>query len=371
MSKEMYENYDLSLYEQLSQRSQIINELAAPDNPLYEAAQARYATLREGRRHNFTPVLDAAVGTVLDTLIVPAQPGSGLVVSREQMAREADEALCETAERHKDAILDAATAVGMRAGDDYPYIAHILDNDSGTKPEFLAEGGVGYASIVRRGVLDKVLSACGRSLEVVYQFGDDRRIAPTLYSDSKKGESNFNPEHKLIHGLTGDYFAPDQIFTEYEANMATAVRDGYSIMREETSLIDMPYRRFAALGRPAVPERASALLFMNQPENKGLVGGLASIEDRFVNKTSRLVIATHGYRRPVAELEAVQWMRDRGHEYRRPIVVGDVPGESYRYEDSEIVVPEPSAQFYVEQLAAYGKMLLAELAHFGHRSSLH
>ena len=310
------------------------------------------------------PLLAATYGTEWHSPkftydIILEKPAAGEPLSeRFVLVEKLTAATRGTVEEHAPAILKLADRLGMRRRgetEDYSTI------DS-SRAVFIAEGGANKTSVVRRGVAEQAIKALygdAAGQVTLYQLGGDRKVP------AARADGSDNPEHKTVRALAGE-FLPIGTFTEFDANLATALADGYEIafISDCNTQHDVPeqFQKVFALA-PQI-KRVVALthkdgsrpsLVQVQPSGKGLEGGFDAINAIAPLEDKQLVIATNGQYRPKDTLQAHAWGRTRNVQMTTAVTLGDEPGDEYFYQGAPIATAARPAAAYVNEIALYGR----------------
>lgn len=266
---------------------------------------------------------------------------------------EANEAVRAVTLEHQDRIFGVANELGMRlVSGSGIRLSETVDDIQPGRAMFVVEGGANKTSIVRRGVAQKVITAVygHKSVGVrVYQFGSDRQIAP-----ERNGAPN--KEHEVIRSLT-DEFAPDEPFTEFDANLATALEEGYDFVSlDQTTDAEMAGR---VQNHMLVKSQFSPWLHMVQPKGKGLEGALDTLP---ITSHGQIVVATNGQYRPKARLQTALWAKRRKLDNVSILAAGDEPGDVFPYSRGDVTVPDRPASAYVNEMVVLWRLANKVLA---------
>jgi hypothetical protein len=293
---------------------------------------------------------------------VLARPEKGKSLSpRWQLVEELNK-VTEVGEWQAD-ILEAATVTGMRrkgGHEDYSAI-------DPQKAIFIVEGGANKTSVVRRSVAEKALHALyGEDISDhrLYQLGSNRVIEPV------RADGSPNPEHDIVRKLIGDAlpkdeavrkltgnFSPDDPFTEFQANLATALVDGYTIVSVSGP---RPGIGQAVTLEPADTNRPR--LVQVQPAGVGLESGFDTIATLEVPLDRQFVIATNGQYRPKDMLQAAAWITKNNVPMTPAVAIGDETDDVSGFRQGDIVTPSRPPAAYVNELALYGRQTAEALA---------
>lgn len=266
---------------------------------------------------------------------------------------EAHNAVREVTQEQQDRIFGVANELGMRLlSGTGARLGEGVDEIEPGRAKFVVEGGANKTSIVRRGVAEKAIQAAygPKSLAVrVYQFGSDRQIAP-----ERNGAPN--KEHEVIRSLT-DEFAPDEPFTEFDANLATALEDGYDFVSlDNTTDAEMAER---VQNHMLVKSQFSPWLHLVQPKGKGLEGALDTLP---ITSHEQIVVATNGQYRPKARLQTALWAKRRKLDNMSILAIGDEPGDVFPYSRGDVTVPDRPASAYVNEMVVLWRLANKVLA---------
>jgi hypothetical protein len=283
-----------------------------------------------------------------------AEPGSGPVLEPRWSLlpdEEAGPAVKETIAGLGTAILQAATALDMRRLGESGRLPEALDAID-DRARFLVESGANRTSIVRRGlavIAMQLIHGDAVSERAVLQFGGNRNIQPT------RADGSANPEHRIIRELTGDRFDEDQAFTEFEANVATAVADGYN----QVNAYQSPS---SAVSKGVVLTRAEGYprLRVIQPTGPRFDEAL----DTLVVGDRQLVITTNGQYRPKARLQTGLWAARKGIDDVSVIALGDEGGDVFAYAgpSGDVDVADRPAGTYVNEFIVVWRLASRLLA---------
>lgn len=370
-------------HEQLNQSSEqlilhqveVITEQAQPGGGLYAIAAAKAET-RPTDRNTFTP---AEVYDIVVPLRAPAD-----APPRWQMVEGAPAKAKEAATQHRDAILHAATEVGMiRRGDQEDYAR--IDP---TNAVVVVPGGANRTSIVRRQVAAMGIREAGIEHPRIYQFGSGQTVVAPI-----DGKGSPNKEHALLRTLAGE-FLPSGAFTQFDANLATALAQGYNI---KTIIDTDPGRLPADLSRSVRLAVAPSITFRRaielthpdeslrgtlpdvtliEPANPSFEGGLDAVraieaaEGRDLHG-KQLVIATNGQYRPMAELQAREWSQGAHIDMQPPVALGDEPGDVVSYGNEQSVTAARGETLYANELALLGRRATAHAVTAAKRNQQH
>lgn len=348
-------------YEQdAAQMARTITELAQPEGALYEVAAAKVPEMPTGA--NGRPV--SLPHEVYD--IVTPQRDAGTGPARWEMVADASAKAKEAAEEHKDEILRAAIAVGM--------INPVEDSSAINAPKavVVVQDGANKTSIVRRDVAAKGIREAGiNGTNPMYQFGSrDRAIVPT------RADGSDNPEHKLLRGLAGDYL-PTGEFTAFDANLATALAQGYEIetiidtnpgrltdtMPDSARLAVNPITTFTrALELVHEDDETYPDLTLIEPKKGTFAGGLDAVKSIEAAKGHDLegrqfVIGTNGQYRPMIELQVTEWAEEQGVDMLHPVALGDEPGDEVRFGEQVFTTADRPPVLYANELSLFGRAI--------------
>jgi hypothetical protein len=257
----------------------------------------------------------------------------------------------------------AAMATGMcRKGGHEDYSA--IDPQ---KAVFVVEGGANKTSVVRRGVAEKALHVLyGEDISDhrVYQLGGNRVIEPV------RADGSPNPEHDIVRKLIGDTlpkdeavqklvgdFSPDDSFTEFQANLATALVDGYTVVS-----VAGPRPEVGQTVTLAHADTKRPRLVQVQPTGVGLEGGFNAVAALEVPLDRQFVIATNGQYRPKDMLQAAAWVTKNDIPMTPAVAIGDETDEKFRFRQGDIVTPGRPPAAYINELALYGRQTAESLA---------
>ena len=249
-----------------------------------------------------------------------------------------------------DEVMTAAATLGMVRTDkteDYESIdqRHAL---------FIVEGGANKSSIVRRGVANlaiKQIYGDKAGKVVMTQFGSSRVVSPT------RADGSVNPEHGTVRDLAGE-FLPTSTFTEFDANLATALADGYEIKYIAPQELSEKIGQLILL-KPVNADMPTLLQIKPNAQGGGLRDGLDALNDAVPLEGRQIVAATNGHYKTKDMLQADIWSRTSGVTmHYPPVAIGDEPGDSFPFQDKVIVTPARTAEAYLTEIALTGRQSL-------------
>jgi len=342
-------NHAQSVY---TARHSVIDVMARPGEPMYEVATAALAEPPE------TPLTP----TEVFDLILPSHGAGG--PARYELLERADARIAAAAADHAATSPYSfnlrLTTLGMRRvlhEEEYHPSNYAMDSI------FVVPGGANRTSIVRRHVATQAMRAINVN-GPMYQFGSNKVVPPV------RTDGSANPEHNLLRSLAPD-FLPEDAFTQFDANLATAQQQGYEIMADTKNADQLPatsptpiFRRAIILHHPdaeAFPD-----LSLIEPFEPTFEGGLDAVRsfEEFLDRPlagRRILVATNGQYRPVAELQALEWADAAGVEMRLPHAFGDEPGDTMPYQGRTFTTAERSPLTYFQEMAALGRRLSSPL----------
>lgn len=318
--------------------------------------ELREGFLRDIAAAKVADLPDNVTPTEVAGIIVPESTAADGVILEPRWTlvaqAEAHEAVRAATAEQESKIHTVASWVGMRLlSTDGERQAEATGDIDPQRAVFIVEGGANKTSVVRRDVaLGAMRTIYGNDTrnQQMYQFGSGRKITP-----ERNGEPN--KEHQVIMSLTSGLLEPDETFTEFDANFATAIEDDYEIVQNNppASLVKQAARHEVLLHRNHRPT-----LHLVQPAGPGLEGGLEALDltDR------QLVIATNGQYRPKDRLQSALWAHNRGMEAPSVVALGDEPGDVYSYLPGRIEVPNRPASAYVNELVILWRLANRVLA---------
>jgi hypothetical protein len=332
---------------EIAHAAALIENQLLPGGFLYEVADAK-AEMPDGLSAN------EVAGIVLPE---PApQSGSGVVLEARWTfveSAQAAEGVKAANEANSDRIFETAIALGMRRikdGERLPEDTELIDP---VKAVYVVEGGGNKTSVVRRGVAIKGMKdVYGDDISgnTLYQFGSSRAIPPT------RKDSSVNPEHKTIRELAGD-FLPEDTFTEFDANVATALAEGY-VLKEDANVSGNDLVAKELIMRhgtdPTLP-----LLILVQPSGPRLEEALDTFGKELEGR--QVVLATNGQYRAKGQSQVDLWAADRGVSTLPTVTLGDEPGDSFDFKDGQIVVPNRPESAYVNDFIVLRRLALKQL----------
>jgi hypothetical protein len=229
------------------------------------------------------------------------------------------------------------------------------------KAIFIVEGGANKTSVVRRGVAVKAMHELygdDLSSKTLYQLGGERIISPTREVSKPDGtkETMANAEHKTILDLAGDFLPAEGAFTEFDANLATALAEGYEISTTYDTSDDDAVSRKLELTHA---DTAHPRLVLIQPAGKGLEAGFDALKSEI--EDDQLVISTNGQYREKDVYQAEMWAKANGIGMLPTISLGDEPGDSFPFGDSEVVVPNRPEAAYINELVILYRLAMKRL----------
>ncbi len=322
-----------AFHTQIEQTADFIATQAQPGGVLYDIAVAKAGSAEAGY----------TAEEVFDIVVPPKTPGS----------------LPTRWELHDNAAVQAKEAAAQRA-DDIMTAAHQLRLRRQGAPDYsavqpgeavvVAPDGARATSVVRRSVAAQAIAAAGIKDRTLYQLGSNRQIDPT------RRDGSTNPEHQALRGMAGDYL-PKGSFTAFDANLATALQEGYDI----SWITPSPTPRAERVVELAHPDDAKhPPVVQVLPEEAGLTGGLTAIESlEAVQSRSlqgrQLVIAHNGQYVPMAELQAQEWSEANQMNMLPPVAFGDEPGDRTAFGEETITTAQRAPLIYVHEMALLGR----------------
>lgn len=292
---------------------------------------------------------DALTHEIASIIVPEPTPvaGSGVVLEpRWELVSgaEAAEAVRAATLQNEPRVLSVAQRVGMRLLTDEVRETEAYETIDPDRALFMVEGGANKTSIVRRGVaLQGMRHVYGADLagRELFQFGSGREIPPV-----RNGAPN--KEHEVIRSVTDGLFSEDVTFTEFDANKATAIEDGYE-------LSDIPSLDTAGVSQSEIMvHRQSRRPFLHlvQPRGPRFDEALTSL-----NVAGRqLVVATNGQYRPKHVLQSALWAQEQGIDNLSVVALGDEPGDVYRYALGNVVTPNRPASAYVNEMVVLWRL---------------
>lgn len=281
---------------------------------------------------------------VFDIILQRPQPGEPLS-PRWELVQKLHQDTKNGVEAHASEILKAAVATGMRREGDQEDYTGISPNHA----VYVIEGGANKTSVVRRGVMENALRAVygeDSAAHTVFQFGGRRQIEPL----NKQGKEN--PEYKVIKGLAGELLGTG-VFTEFEANVATARADGYSVVAQQAEPADGVDQTVTM----AHPGGRRPTLIHVQPSESGLTGGFSAVKQLTPVDGRQFVIASNGQYRAKDTLQAVSWAHKNGIDMLPAVALGDESGDSWVFKGETFKTPQRQAAAYLNELAIYGRSI--------------
>lgn len=331
----------------------MISEAALPYKPgdaqsgyLFDIADAKHFALQ----HAGLPVAMPFEETerVLAEIVKRVSEGQ-VLPPRAPMVDETIRTAGDVIAAHGSSVMKLVEQIGMvRKGAEEDYSAIDL-----FRALFVIEGGANKTSIVRRAVAERAMRAVfGHELqhEFLFQFGSNRLITPTLTNAATK-ETRPNPEFNTIRALAPE-LAADDPFTEFQANLATALVDGYfvdgSLNYKPGQDTDIP----TIILKHVNPLRPSLCLV--QLEGGGLGRALDALT-KVTNITSRqIVVASNGQYRPKNKVVLRQFAdRHPKLELLEGVAIGDEPGDVAPYAQTAIETPARPLSAYVNEIPIY------------------
>lgn len=229
------------------------------------------------------------------------------------------------------------------------------------KATFLGESGANKTSIVRRRVAIKAMRELygdDLSSRTLHQLGGGRVISPTreiTQSDGTK-KTVSNTEHKTIRDLAGEFLPTTGSFTEFDANLATALAEGYEISMIYDPIDALVVRKIELTNTDSVYPK----LVLIQPAGKGgLEAGFDAMRPLIEGR--QLVITTNGQYRQKDIYQAGLWAEENGIEMLPPVALGDEPGDQFPFRDGEIVVPNRPEAAYINELIILWRLAMKRL----------
>ncbi len=333
---------------EIAHTAALIENQLIPGGFLYDVAAAK-AEMPEGLSAN------EIAGIVLPE---PApQTGSGVVLEARwtfvENAQAADGVKAANA-ANSDRIFETAIALGMRRikdGERLPEDTGLIDP---AKAVYVVEGGGNKTSVVRRGVAIKAMKEVygdDISGNTLYQFGSGRAIPPT------RKDTSANPEHKTIRELAGE-FLPEDTFTEFDANAATALAEG-DFVDEDVDVSDNELNAKQLVMKHATDPTLPRLVLV-QPSGPRLEEALNIFGKELEGR--QIVLATNGQYRAKGQSQVDLWAADRGVKMMPTVTLGDEPGDSFDFKDGQIVVPNRPESAYVNDFIVLRRLALKQLS---------
>lgn len=335
---------------------------------LRQIADAKIAAAEEVGEHSlaaeFRTNPDVA-SHVYDAIVQKPEAGEPLS-PRWQIVDALNRAVGARVKEVGESIIALAVATGLRRAPGETEDYSRIDPEAAV---WLDEGGANKTSVVRRSVTEKAMHALyGENLSnrVLYQLGGDRIIAP-MVADPKTGEVKPNTEHSVVRGLAGEYMPERGALTEFDANLATALADGYEIRYEVNpwSMQTLPeLLRDVVQLKPAVRkviylshrDSSRPELRLVHPMSKGLQGGLAAIAELQDVTNKQFVIGTNGQYRSKDELQTRTFVEARKLTMLPAVALGDEEGDEHMFKGEILTTPARPASAYVAELAIYGRL---------------
>jgi hypothetical protein len=301
-------------------------------------------------------------------------------------ASAANPAVKQATAANSERITGAAETLGLRniiGGERQPEDLPQVDPD---KAVFFVESGANKTSVTRRGVAKQAMHELygdDLSRSIMYQSGGDREISPTVTKEvsgedgRKQKVTQPNKEHATIRALAPS-LPEDESFTEFEANLATALADGYNDigpgMGYHPAIGNFYRLRHESTDDPdAVVKEPDLLLFdpfARDPESapetakagSSLSSGFTSLDamikisdETFSGQAmgladKHLVMVSNGQYREKDKLQVTAWASANGVDMQPPVAIGDEPGDVFPHPSGDIVVPERAPSAYVTEL---------------------
>ena len=329
---------------------------ASRSGPLYDIADAKHFAEKETGLPVAMPFDETE--RVLAEIVKRVSEGQ-VLPPRWRMLEDTERTVKNVIIAHSSSVMNLADQIGMvRRGETEDYSA--IDP---FRAIFAVEGGANKTSVVRRAVAEQAMRAVfGNELqhEFLYQFGSNRLITPTL-TDAVSNVSRPNPEFNVVRSLAPELPA-DKPFTEFQANLATALADGYFIDSSSS------YKPGQDTSIPTIvldhsnPSRPSLCLV--QPEGKGLSGGLDALTQVINTAFRQVVVASNGQYRS-KNMIVLRQFADRHPQLKllAGVAIGDEPGDFAPFAHTAVETPARPLSAYVNELPIYHreamKLLLA------------
>lgn len=344
--------YDPFLHETLLHVS-MISEAALPYSPgdsqkgyLFDIADAKHFALQNTGLPVAMPFEETE--RVLAEIVKRVSEDQ-VLLPRWQMADETVRTAGDVVTAHGSSIMKLVEQIGMvRRGETEDYSA--IDP---FKAIFAIEGGANKTSVVRRAVAERAMRAVfGHELqhELLYQFGSNRLITPTL-TDIVTKETRPNSEFNTIRALAPE-LAADEPFTEFQANLVTALVDGYFVDSSSNYKpgqdTDIPTIKLNHVN----PVRPSLCLI--QLEGGGLGKALDALT-KVTNITYRqIVVASNGQYRS-KNMIVLRQFADRHPQLKllAGVAIGDEPGDVAPYAHTAVETPPRPLSAYVNEIPIY------------------
>lgn len=284
---------------------------------------------------------------VLDEIVKRVDEGQ-VPPPRWEMVAQTEQTVKGVVEAHAGTVLGLASEIGMIRSGETEYYSEI----DPFKALFVVEGGANKTSVIRRAVAERAMhEMLGAELgnDILYQFGSNREIVPLF--QNKDGDKP-NPEHRIIRSIASS-LPEDASFTEFEANLATAIADGYFI---DSSPGEQSVRNpnisttFLRHNNPTRPT-----LCLVQPEERGLAGGLEALAQLTNLAFRQIVVSSNGQYRPKNKVLLEQFSDKHKNLHLMPgVALGDEQGDSAPYLPlGALVTPERPLSAYVNEFPIY------------------
>jgi hypothetical protein len=296
-------------------------------------------------------------------VILPEPKGSEVLEPRWTLVdkAEAAEATKIAIAANGERIISTIEALSLRKLVNGERQAETINKIDPEKAIFVVEGGANKTSVVRRGVAVKAMHEVygdNLSSRTLYQLGGERMIAPTREVTKPDGtkETVANAEHKIIRDLAGDFLPAEDAFTEFDANLATALAEGYEISTTyDTSDNDTISRKLELTHANSTHPR----LVLIQPAGKGLEAGFNALKSE--TEDNQLVISTNGQYREKDMYQAEMWAKANDIKILSAVAVGDEPGDRFPFLDGEVVVPNRPEAAYINELVVLYRLAMKRL----------
>jgi len=322
--------------EQISERAHVIVRSALPGGALHDVAVTKV---------ELGDAESLSTSEIYDVIVPPRAAASG--PARYQMIEGAAQHAKDAANERADDIKAIAKNVGQIRESGQEDYSRITPN-----AVMVVQDGANKTSIVRRNVVRKALEALEQPY-AVYQLGSKQRVIT-----AKRADGTPNPEHTMLRELAGD-FLPEGDFTSFDANLATALADGYTITRIQQGEHEASERALT-LTRERDPLSSFMLV---EPRVGSFEGGLDAVNELEGGVDGRqIVAATNGQYRPLVELQVENWRLKRDIDLQPSVALGDEPGDATPYRFQHIETAARPAILYANELAILGREAMAYLA---------
>ena len=306
----------------------LIEDQLRPGGFLFEIASARVNELSP----------DASPIEVSRIVTPELKNGKPIEIRFELVDRaNADPAVKQVLTENSSQIMDFANKFKLRKivdGVRQPEDIELIDPDNAI---FCIEGGANKTSVVRRGVAIKAMQEVyGMDLydKALFQFGSDRK--PTAES-----------EISTVRELAGDYLKPGE-FDEFDANLATAMADGYVANHSDESGNIVMIN--ADISKPI-------LHMIKITQVGGFKEGLEKLLKYTPEGLKQIIVSTNGQYREKIKVSVEAFGRDQGLDLGQTVALGDEPNDEFGFAGNIVRVPARPESAYTGEIALLYRLL--------------